>query len=57
VRLGTLLGRGLEMDRKNVTKARPPIEDEDPEVINRLYELNGYDLQLWRWWESEIQNR
>ena len=34
---------------ENVTRNRPLIETEDPHVIARLYELNGYDLQLRRW--------
>lgn len=53
-RLGTLLSRNLQMARENVTEARPSIDSEDPRVLNRLYCLNGYDLQLWHWWQREI---
>lgn len=47
--LGSLLGRPLTMQRENITEGRPSLEAEDPRVIARLYELNGYDLQLWNW--------
>ena len=53
VRLAGLLRQRIEMNRKNVTESRPAIQDEDPRVISRLYALNGYDLQLWAWWERE----
>lgn len=56
-RLGTLLGHRINLDHKNVTEARPPIHDEDPRVISRLYALNDYDFQLWAWWEREVQRR
>ncbi len=54
-RLGAILGHRIDLERKNVTEARPPIHDEDPRVISRLYALNGYDLQLWAWWGREVQ--
>lgn len=56
-RLGALLGCGLEMRRTNVTRDRRSIGDEDPRVINRLYALNGYDLQLWKWWVDGLGAR
>ena len=55
-RFGTLLGCGLEIKRENVTEARPPIDAEDPRVLDRLHALNDYDFQLCRWWENEIRN-
>jgi hypothetical protein len=48
-KLAEILRVQLEMRRENVTPTRPSHEDEDPRLLNRLYELNGYDLQLWQW--------
>lgn len=48
-KLGGLLGCDLVPKRENVTEGRPPLETEDPRIIASLYELNGYDLQLWHW--------
>lgn len=48
-RLAALVGAPLRDTIANVTPNRPPLEAEDPRVIARLYELNGYDLQLWHW--------
>jgi len=53
-RLGSLLGCNLDLIHENVTPARPAFDSELPQVLDRLYSLNGYDLQLWRWWNSEI---
>ena len=53
--LGTTLGRPLAMRRENITEGRPLLEAEDPRVIARLYELNGYDLQLWNWVRHELR--
>jgi len=52
-RLNAILNEPLDTTRMNVTPERPAYGDEDPRVINRLYELNGYDLQLWRWFEAQ----
>jgi hypothetical protein len=53
-RLGLLLGRDIQPLRENETLGRPPQVSEPPEVIDRLYSLNGYDLQLWRWAQDTL---
>lgn len=54
-RLSALLGaEGLTPVQANVTPNRPPIETEDPAVVERLRALNDYDLQLWRWAQREL---
>jgi hypothetical protein len=54
VRLGRLLDRNIQPLRENETPGRPHQASEPPEVINRLYALNGYDLQLWRWAQDTL---
>jgi hypothetical protein len=51
-RLNAILNERLDTTRINVTPERRTYGEEDPRVINRLYELNGYDLQLWRWFNT-----
>ncbi len=54
IRLGHMLDQDLRSVRVNVTRNRPRYETESSEVVNRLYSLNGYDLQLWQWAEREL---
>ncbi len=52
-RLAAQFGLEIAMRRDNVTPQRATYDTEDPRVLNRLYELNGYDMQLWNWLLTE----
>lgn len=51
-RLAHLLGLDMPNRRDNVTPNRSSYLTEDPRVLDRLYALNGFDLQLWHWANS-----
>jgi hypothetical protein len=48
-RLQRLLGFAGDLRIANETAGRPPLEAEDPKVVNRLLELSVYDRALWSW--------
>jgi len=53
-RLASLLGVQLGVRHDNITPDKPSYHAQPPELLNRLYALNGYDLQLWTWAQEEI---
>jgi hypothetical protein len=53
-RLGRTLGLPLEPMRENITPMRPRREDENPALMERLYNLNRYDLELWQWAQATL---
>ena len=54
LRLSAILGRDLSDLRENVTPTRPAIENEPKELVDRLMELNRYDMRLWDWANSSL---
>lgn len=51
-KLGAILGCDFTIVNANATPSRPSFAAENPQVLDRLYALNGYDLQLWDWYRN-----
>jgi len=52
--LSQLLKCHIRPVRVNETPGRPPRASEPAEMIDRLYAMNSYDLQLWNWAQENI---